>query len=212
MTASPAVDLGKQQQSSTSTSGGGGAAAAFFIPKSVITELYTSGISVGTANTITNPLGAYRRRRRARSRQLCCRVVGLARPGARARLRQGCPAKEPHISLPACVLAVPTDVVKVRLQLARNMTAAGVKPPGMVGVVAAAAGQPGTVVASWCKGYGVGKEGALPAPGGRLQHPEAPGTGAMRHVLLAMHAPMPHYRARLCVPRPPMLASPSAVP
>lgn len=33
------------------------ATTTFFIPKSVITELYTSGISVGTANTITNPLG-----------------------------------------------------------------------------------------------------------------------------------------------------------
>lgn len=56
------------------------ATTTFFIPKSVITELYTSGISVGTANTITNPL----------------------------------------------------DVIKVRLQLARNQLAAGAKPPGMV--------------------------------------------------------------------------------
>lgn len=29
----------------------------YFIPTSVLTELFTSGISVGTANTITNPLG-----------------------------------------------------------------------------------------------------------------------------------------------------------
>jgi len=53
-----------------------------FLPKSVLTELLTSGISVGTANTATNPL----------------------------------------------------DVIKVRLQLARNQAAkdgAG-KPPGMV--------------------------------------------------------------------------------
>lgn len=37
----------------------GGKPSSFFIPipKSVITELYTSGISVGTANTVTNPLG-----------------------------------------------------------------------------------------------------------------------------------------------------------
>ncbi|PNW72754.1 hypothetical protein CHLRE_15g641200v5 [Chlamydomonas reinhardtii] len=65
---------------SEKASGAGGAAAVFFIPKSVITELYTSGISVGTANTVTNPL----------------------------------------------------DVIKVRLQLARNQLAAGVKPPGMI--------------------------------------------------------------------------------
>ncbi|KAG2482543.1 hypothetical protein HYH03_018534 [Edaphochlamys debaryana] len=64
----------------TSDSKPASAAAVFFIPKSVITELYTSGISVGTANTITNPL----------------------------------------------------DVVKVRLQLARNQVAVGAKPPGMI--------------------------------------------------------------------------------
>ncbi|GLI68255.1 hypothetical protein VaNZ11_012609 [Volvox africanus] len=64
----------------TTENSSGSSAAIFFIPKSVITELYTSGISVGTANTVTNPL----------------------------------------------------DVIKVRLQLARNNLAAGAKPPGMV--------------------------------------------------------------------------------
>ncbi|GLC36793.1 hypothetical protein PLESTM_000502500 [Pleodorina starrii] len=64
----------------TTEKSSGSNAAILFIPKSVITELYTSGISVGTANTATNPL----------------------------------------------------DVIKVRLQLARNQLAPGVKPPGMV--------------------------------------------------------------------------------
>lgn len=75
--AAPAVDLSSNSKASGITS----STTTFFIPKSVITELYTSGISVGTANTVTNPL----------------------------------------------------DVVKVRLQLARNqMSTPGIKPPGML--------------------------------------------------------------------------------
>ncbi|PNH06154.1 Mitochondrial substrate carrier family protein ucpB [Tetrabaena socialis] len=52
--AAAAVADGRSQQASPSS-------LVFFIPKSVITELYTSGISVGTANTITNPLGTTER-------------------------------------------------------------------------------------------------------------------------------------------------------
>lgn len=73
------ADLGRMH--APLESGSKHATTSFVIPKSVITELYTSGISVGMANTATNPL----------------------------------------------------DVVKVRLQLARNQAAAGgLKTPGML--------------------------------------------------------------------------------
>ena len=45
-----------------------GASLAFsLLPKGVVTELVTSGISVGCANTITNPLGTLCGRGRGRS-------------------------------------------------------------------------------------------------------------------------------------------------
>ncbi|KAJ9519972.1 hypothetical protein QJQ45_014704, partial [Haematococcus lacustris] len=83
-----------------------------FLPKSVLTELLTSGISVGCANTATNPLG------KSFEGVLTCADWPLIPPGK-------CP-KAP--SAPMCA-----DVVKVRLQLASNAAqASGVKPPGMV--------------------------------------------------------------------------------
>ncbi len=100
------------------------------LPKSVLTELLTSGISVGTANTATNPLDVIKVRLQLERNRLAAEGPGARPPGMVSRTRGGL-AEQDRLVLargPAgsmalcacCACAPPHPQVQTGVNIVRN--------------------------------------------------------------------------------------------